>query len=451
MGLPPVDRAGARVSGDPSRIAFLDSFCVLTYSTHVSDSASAEHDDVLRQFVLIIMDRQTSTVTFMRWDRRQISFPLTSSLFTPDSPFRRIRYVPLHNILLLETIHGESIAAELPTEEDPAPVRGRPIIYLDQKDWSSLAKALYEPKRVQPTAEREAANKIIDLARRRKIILPISAGHMSETCKWSNIRERYRLALTILELSGGWQMRDPLDVRRYELRRSLLERFQDTQLPQQNVFTLEPHAINSGRRSQEAPSQFDDLPPRMAFILEALTSIMASFDTMLDTSWAEAGTPATGWVERFQEYTDWLATTGRSTAQRRKSISMFFIADTRIEIAEEARAADITVDTLGDWIDQYLDEDINAMPCLGLFREVLQQKHLDPGTTWFHNDLIDLMYITCAAGYADYVVGDNSLVSQIEPSLRRLNRPMNAYRRLRDLVLVLEDAGYWQPEGKTEH
>ncbi len=75
-------------------------------------------------------------------------------------------------------------------------------------------------------------------------------------------------------------------------------------------------------------------------------------------------------------------------------------------------------------------DEITAMPSLGLFREVLEQKHLNPGTTWYNNDLSDLMYLTCAAGYADYVVSERSLVSQMEQSLKRLNRLVNVYRRL---------------------
>ena len=47
------------------------------------------------------------------------------------------------------------------------------------------------------------------------------------------------------------------------------------------------------------------------------------------------------------------------------------------------------------------------MPSLGLFRETLQGMHLNRAR-WEDNHLTDLMHLTCAAGYADYVVGERS-------------------------------------------
>ena len=41
-------------------------------------------------------------------------------------------------------------------------------------------------------------------------------------------------------------------------------------------------------------------------------------------------------------------------------------------------------------------------PAVGLFREVLHSRHLNKGTTWRPNDLTDMIYLSCAAGYADY-------------------------------------------------
>jgi len=232
----------------------------------------------------------------------------------------------LLNRVLLETNRHEEIVAEFPTEGSAAPLNGRPVIYLDQKDWSSLAKAIYRPERVQSVAERDAANGVIALARQRKIILPMSAGHMSETAKWTNNEERYQLALTIVQLSCGWQMRDPLEVRRYELRQAFTRRYKETLLEPQDVFTLEPDAIHSATRSQQDSSQSTEIPPQVAMATDALTSISASIDTMLDASPVEMP-PTPGWVEKFQNFTNWLANETRSSSQRRKAIDVFFISD----------------------------------------------------------------------------------------------------------------------------
>lgn len=78
------------------------------------------------------------------------------------------------------------------------------------------------------------------------------------------------------------------------------------------------------------------------------------------------------------------------------------------------------------------------MPGLGLFRETLHEKVVNARSEWEGNDLTDMMYLTCAAGYADYVVGERSMVGQMRQALKRLSRPDNVYRRIKDLVPVLE-------------
>lgn len=74
------------------------------------------------------------------------------------------------------------------------------------------------------------------------------------------------------------------------------------------------------------------------------------------------------------------------------------------------------------------------MPSLGLFREVMHEKLVDPATRWEQNDLQDMIYLTTASGYCDHVVGERSHVSHLENGLRRLGRPLNVHRSLRALV-----------------
>ena len=60
---------------------------------------------------------------------------------------------------------------------------------------------------------------------------------------------------------------------------------------------------------------------------------------------------------------------------------------------------------------------------------------------WKSNDLTDLLFLTCAAGYADFVVGERAAISLIQQAQRRLSRPINVFRRLSDLIPALRDAG----------
>lgn len=395
----------------------------------------------LDQLLMISVVQGSSVVLLVRNDRKQARLPLDSSPIRPGSPIKTISHFPAINSLLLETIRGDGIAAELPTTTNPAPFRNRPVIYLDQKDWSSLAKYRYDPEKVRPLAERKAAGTIIDLVRHHKIILPISAGHMSETCKWTNSSERYKLALTMLELSQGWCMSDPLAVRNYEIRNSFSSSVQSIDhSPPINVFTLEANALHSGRRDDVGQVGPAALEENIEFVIDVLTAYIATADTLLDDE-SIAIEPMPGWVQRFQTFTDWLSGQSGTSAQKRKRIEAFVLSDMSVEIAHEAQSAGIAPDELRDWITSYARNEIRSMPSLGLFSEVLHQKHLNSGTNWNGNDLVDLMYLTCAAGYAQYVVGEKSLVSRMEQSLKRLNRRVNVYRNLRDLVAVLESDG----------
>lgn len=401
----------------------------------MSDSASPAPSNL--RVVLAVIDRATSTITLVRSDKKEATFLSRASPFEATSRIARMSYAPDASSVYLETIHGEDIFAELPTIDDPAPHQGRPVVYLDQKDWSALANARYDPTKV-PDAERHAAEKLIAWARNKEILLPMSSGHMAETCKWTKDEERYRLALTIVQLSSGWQMRDPLDVRRFELRQSFTNRFKHVGLQPLEVFTLEPHAIHGETRGQEHPEVPDGFPPDIALAFQALLSVSATFDTMLD-AYPVAMDPRPGWVARNQRFTDWLAgEKSRSSLQKRQSIDAFFIADTQTEIAEEAFRSGITPSEMSQWVLNERDGQVAVMPCLGLFRETLQGMNLN-NVRWEDNHLTDLIYLTCAAGYADYVVAERSLAGYMQQAMKRMHRPINVYRRIQDLVPVLEE------------
>jgi hypothetical protein len=338
----------------------------------------------------------------------------------------------------LVTDHAEIITAELPSFSKESQINGRPILYLDQKDWSTLAKVIYESHRVS-SSERAAAEQIIDYTRRRKIILPMSSGHLCETCKWQNDEGRYKLALTVAQLSGGWQMLDPLEVRGSELRSALAGRYKDASGARARVFTLEPNAIKAGRTDVNPLNEPSGLPADVEYLMEAVVSVLATYDTLLNKE-AIGADPTPGWVQRFQNYTNTLSGTlsGLSgSQQKRKDISAFFLSDISIEVARAALATGTSVNEFSEWLKEGFDDDLQGMPALQLFREVLYEKHLNPGTNWTQNDLIDMMYLTTATAYADYVVGERSLVSQITSALKRVDRPLNVYRTLNDVVQAL--------------
>lgn len=174
--------------------------------------------------IVVHVDRVAALVTLTRSDGSQVIADWPNDRLEESSSITSMTYEYGGDSLHFDTRRGDSISAELPALTHASPMNGRSVIYLDQNHWSTLAKTLHEPARV-PVVRRAVAERLIALAQQRRVILPMSAAHLSETCQWTNNDKRYQLALTILQLSAGWQMRDPLSLRRHEIQQSLLTTF----------------------------------------------------------------------------------------------------------------------------------------------------------------------------------------------------------------------------------
>lgn len=193
--------------------------------------------------VLITMSRDDASVAFLRADGREARFPLESSPFSGTSSLARLHFAPTAGsfagqTLLAVTVSGDAVAFELPTGDDERQLAGRLIVYLDQNQWSLLSRAS-DASSVMPEDDRQAALRLAELARGGALVLPASSAHYHETTKWRDDAARLRLELTVLQLSRGWQLRDPLQVRRDELRASYEQMFLDGPPPRAlSVVTL---------------------------------------------------------------------------------------------------------------------------------------------------------------------------------------------------------------------
>jgi hypothetical protein len=218
--------------------------------------------------------------------------------------------------VLATTRAGEDVFLELPRHDGADQLSGRLVVYLDQNQWSTLAKAVAGESSV-PDPDRDAALRLVEWADQRMIILPASSGHHYETTKWGDADRRYSLGLTVLKASRGWQMRDPVQVRNefYDLFRRL--HFSGEGGRAAPVFTLDPGALYGEWRSTPytAPSDF---PAEAAFLTEALTSASVSISILLDSQRVEPG-PATGWAAANQRFSDWLDGESRDAQQKRKA------------------------------------------------------------------------------------------------------------------------------------
>lgn len=115
------------------------------------------------------------------------------------------------------------------------PPPGVPVVYLDKLHWITLARHEWAPDKLTDEHQCAAASRLIKLARHKRIILPLSAAHITETVP-NDGRRRRHLAGTMLELSRGWVMRNPVRVRHEEILAAL-----DGHEPRATgVFTLQP-------------------------------------------------------------------------------------------------------------------------------------------------------------------------------------------------------------------
>lgn len=152
-------------------------------------SPSWEGDAKAGTSILVDLNHATGIVRLFRADGKYIEERVSEP--RPDSPFIRAVYMLGLPYVVVTTDRGEDITIELPTLAEAAPLRGRPVVYLDQQAWSKLALARHEPQRLMPAAELEAALWLIDLVESWSVVLPYSSGVLAETAHWSN-RERRR-------------------------------------------------------------------------------------------------------------------------------------------------------------------------------------------------------------------------------------------------------------------
>ncbi|GCB47925.1 hypothetical protein SNL152K_5247 [Streptomyces sp. NL15-2K] len=159
---------------------------------------------------------------------------------------------------------------------------------------------------------------------------------------------------------------------------------------------------------------------------------------MLDTQRVEEG-PDTGWMAASQRFSDWLDELDQDSQQKRRAIDIHIVKDLQQELAEEAAAADVPKELFRQWGFKGWVRAIGGAPAVGLFREMLQSRHLNKGTTWRHNDLTDIVYLSCAAGYADFVVCEKHMRDPLQHGLKRMGRSAQVYRRLTDAVAAIEE------------
>jgi hypothetical protein len=89
---------------------------------------------------------------------------------------------------------------------------------------------------------------------------------------------------------------------------------------------------------------------------------------------------------------------------------------------------------------QGLQASTDTMPFLRLYADALSVRLLN-GARWEPNDLVDMLYLSCATAYADGVAAERTAASYLTNAWRGRTAPCPVTPTLRELVAHLADVG----------
>jgi hypothetical protein len=294
---------------------------------------------------------------------------------------------------------------------------GTRIVYLDQNHWVSLAQYRYSPERLR-TEEHEAAAAISEFATRGDVVLPLSGAHAVETAR-SDGRWRRTLATTMLRLSRGWQMLSPVKARRVELASDMMELAPGAQA-RDALFTLEPGALFTARPAPQSEG-FDEFPAPARELIRRLTWASAFAEMLLEdqiTDEQRGRELAEKWAQLHGRLAEFMRFERTPREHVRLNAHAAVLADLRDDIAAAAAIAHLAADDFERWLEG-VGDDLRRLPYVGRLEELVYHRLRDATAPWQPNDLNDVHFLCCAAGYADVVICEKKTADHLRRAARR--------------------------------
>jgi hypothetical protein len=81
------------------------------------------------------------------------------------------------------------------------------------------------------------------------------------------------------------------------------------------------------------------------------------------------------------------------------------------------------------------------MPALGCFTKLMVMRQINASHKWRVNDLTDLIFLSCAAAYADYVAAEKHTGTQLQQLQRTTAAGTNVHTTLESLVRHIRNDG----------
>ena len=343
--------------------------------------------------------------------------------------FRKVRLdigADRMKILLPDSVEVEVELGGADGDNSARLLAGRKVVYLDQNRWSAMAAWRHRLRPVRPE-EASAAEHLAQLVADRKVVLPISAGHVVETGPlYDDLR--VALASTMLEFSRGWQVRNPVTIRGEELAASL-----EGKDPVASGFTsLGADVLFTTPLRDVDASQ---IRGPMAAVFARIVNLSGIYEVLVDREAvpdAEGRQAAAAWARKFADLGDYVQSNGMSREQTFRAATGMVLADLLSEIAPLA-----PVDAVKLWLMETTKTGLGEMPYLGRFAAVVFARLRQPTTRWSGNDLNDMSFLCCAAGYADVVVGERNTIGALRTA-RGVTPGAELAATLTDAVALLD-------------
>jgi hypothetical protein len=342
------------------------------------------------------------------------------------------------------TSRGHLLFAEVYSPVSTDPFRGRPSVYLDQAHWSTVSQAMIDPSRVKSAAKLTAAKRIIELATDGGIVLPLSSANFTETARLNGDR-RYEVGVAMASLAGGWQMRHPLQVRRQELVSTLAAQFGvvRTNPIERPVITLEPHAF-----LDDGVDAFEMTPDSPELFTLAATSSSVMAELLLNPERIDGPRPAS-WTEANRKQGTWISTSSASREQKRQLSYAFALADHQADIFAAMKELRIDTANATELIGPGAAEMFQRGNMIDLYTRIVVMRQADRSFTWRTNDLVDIMFLSCAAAYSDYVAAEKATGTHLAQAQRGRGDPVNVFTSLESVVEALDRDGVQTAEEKA--
>ncbi|MGC5344842.1 hypothetical protein [Streptomyces sp. DT171] len=309
------------------------------------------------------------------------------------------------------------------------------IVYLDQNHWVTMAQARVVPEKIQRADERQAADDLWGLVTADQVRLPLSSAHLVETVHAGDRERRRNLAHVMLDAYGGWHMLNPLVVRRYEFAGG----FGAPAPTASDVFTTaaqSPFFTYVPTISDAARDQVQSLATSTVW-RAAWASLLLEETLSTEELNATAGV-IDGWAAVPAALAQYMRDHPAERDMRLVTVT-YLLGDLKVDIAQACVLTGISNDEL---LHHLQPENVvgffSQLPFTGRVLEIIQARLRNPSDKWANHDLNDLLFLACAAGYADHVVAEKKTGHYLREADKHVVPGASVHLNLRSLVEALQ-------------